>query len=174
MTEFATIGYEGADIDDFIAVLHAARISLLVDVRELPISRRRGFAKTALSSALAEAGIQYLHLRGLGDPKPGRDAARAGNLREFRQIFAKHMRSEEARTDLEKLKAQLAQERVCLMCFERDPSNCHRSIVASMISDSMESKVIHLWVNKDATRVGQRSGSGKSPSAGEGVAACGR
>jgi uncharacterized protein (DUF488 family) len=74
-TILATIGYEGADVDDFVATLRSAGIRRLIDVRELAISRRRGFAKRALSGALADADIEYVHLRGLGDPKE------AGRLR---------------------------------------------------------------------------------------------
>src|SRR3954453_21108705 len=79
-TILTTIGYEAAELDDFVATLLAAGITRLIDVRELPISRRRGFAKRALSEALADAGIVYVHLRGLGDPKEGREAARVGDL----------------------------------------------------------------------------------------------
>lgn len=83
MPVLATIGYEGSSLQDFIATLRAASIRTLIDVRALPISRRPGFAKNALSKALAEAGIDYVHLKGLGDPKEGRDAARANDLETF-------------------------------------------------------------------------------------------
>ena len=100
-TTLATIGYESADLADFIATLRHAGISRLIDIRELPISRRKGFAKSALSEALNHAGIGYIHLRGLGDPKEGREAARAGNLAQFRRVFGKHMKSERAQADLQ-------------------------------------------------------------------------
>ena len=174
MTELATIGYEGADIDDFIATLRAAEVSMLVDVRELPISRRKGFAKSALASSLAKEGIRYLHLKGLGDPKPGRDAARSGDFGKFLEIFTAHMTSAGAQSDLEVLKAQIGTERACLMCFERDPSQCHRTIVANTISDSMAAVVTHLEVKKGAANGVRRTRSRKSARSSEGVAACGR
>ena len=68
MTVLATIGYEGAALADFIATLKAARVSLVLDIREAPISRRPGFSKRVLGAALEETGIAYLHLRGLGNP----------------------------------------------------------------------------------------------------------
>jgi uncharacterized protein (DUF488 family) len=172
VTELATIGYEGADIDDFIATLRLANIRLLIDVRELPISRRRGFAKSALTAALAGAGIDYLHLRGLGDPKPGREAAREGDLRKFHRIFLKHLSSRAAQSDLETAKSRIVAEHVCLMCYERDPKVCHRSIVADAISGSIGAKVTHLGVIQGAGRKPQRprKGAGASQSA----AACGR
>jgi hypothetical protein len=87
----ATIGYEGALLDHFIATLKSSSVRLLIDVRELPISRRKGFGKTALSTALEATNIGYLHLKGLGDPKPGREAARAGDYARFLKVFRAHM-----------------------------------------------------------------------------------
>lgn len=87
-----TIGYEGATLEGFLAALRRSRVSLLIDVRAVAVSRRKGFSKTALAAALAEAGIGYLHLRDLGDPKPGREAARAGRMSEFRAIYSAHLR----------------------------------------------------------------------------------
>lgn len=172
--ELATIGYEGADIDDFIATLQAADVTLLIDVRELPISRRKGFAKTALSSALTNAGIGYLHLKGLGDPKPGREAARAGDFKRFRKIFLKHMSSESAQGDLERAMTHSVAEKVCLMCYERDPKTCHRAIVANAISGSIGSDITHLGVREGvATRV-QRTQPRASASTSESAASCGR
>lgn len=142
----STIGYEGATIDDFIATLLAADISRLVDVRELPISRRKGFAKTALSTALNAAGIEYVHLKGLGDPKPGREAARRKDYTAFHRIFSTHMRTQPAKDDL-KIVAEIVEGGgVCLMCFERDPHTCHRTLVATALCDNVQVAVRHLGV----------------------------
>ncbi|MBL6078183.1 DUF488 domain-containing protein [Belnapia sp. T18] len=142
----ATIGYEGVVLDEFIAALKEEGIKRLLDVRELPLSRRRGFSKTALSAALADAGIDYVHLRGLGDPKPGRDAARSGDMALFRKIFRRHMRSERALADLAIASHLVADKVSCLMCFERDHNGCHRSIVADAISATLPVKIRHLRV----------------------------
>jgi uncharacterized protein (DUF488 family) len=145
-TTLATIGYESADLADFIATLQQAGISRLIDIRELPISRRKGFAKKALSEALNHAGIEYIHLRGLGDPKEGREAARAGNLAQFRRVFGKHMKSERAQADLQSALRYVAEGGACLMCYERDHTACHRTIVATTIFCMMGSSVRHLGV----------------------------
>jgi uncharacterized protein (DUF488 family) len=145
-TTLATIGYESADLADFIATLQKADISRLIDVRELPISRRKGFAKKALSEALTHAGIEYVHLRGLGDPKEGREAARAGNLIQFTRVFSRHMESELAQADLQSATRYVAEGGACLMCYERDHTTCHRSIVAKTISGMVDVVVRHLGV----------------------------
>jgi len=83
--EVLTIGYERATPSTLVAALRAAGVQTLVDVRALANSRKPGFAKGALSAALQEAGIGYLHLRALGTPAEGRAAVRAGHMqRRFR------------------------------------------------------------------------------------------
>jgi len=143
----ATIGYEGASLDAFIATLHMASIRNLIDVRELPLSRRRGFSKGALSKALADEGIEYIHLRGLGDPKEGRLAARANDHAAFVRIFRRHLDTEVARTDLAKAITFARAGDACLMCYERDPNNCHRKLVAEQIASIIPIEVHHLGVN---------------------------
>ena len=68
MTALYTLGYEGLALDEFLARLHHARIDRLIDIRALPLSRRRGFSKSPLGDALAGADIEYLHLRAAGNP----------------------------------------------------------------------------------------------------------
>jgi len=150
----ATIGYEAAELSDFIATLHGAGVSRLIDVRELPISRRRGFAKAALSTALAAAGIDYVHLRGLGDPKEGREAARAGDYARFRIVFGSHMKTEVAQNALRTAVRLVEDGGACLMCYERDHTRCHRTIVADAISSSLVAKIRHLGVRSG---IGKRS-----------------
>jgi uncharacterized protein (DUF488 family) len=145
-TSLMTIGYESADVADFIATLRAAGVRRIIDVRELAISRRKGFAKRALSAALQNAGINYVHLRGLGDPKEGREAARAGDVERFRRVFVSHMSSDAAKADLQKASDLVTEGGACLMCFERDHSACHRSIVAQAICGSIHASVRHLGV----------------------------
>lgn len=143
----ATIGYESADLADFIATLLAFSITRLIDVRELAISRRRGFAKKALSAALADAGIDYVHLRGLGDPKEGREAARTGDVARFQSVFTRHMRTEIAQAALGTAASLVAEGGACLMCFERDHLACHRTIVAQALSGTIPVTTHHLSVS---------------------------
>lgn len=129
-----TIGYEKSNIDDFVGRLAEAEIDVLVDVRELPLSRKKGFSKSGLNAAVKEAGIDYLHVKALGDPKPGREAARAGNNDLFVEIFTQHMEGEDAQTGLTELADTVKGKRVCLTCFERHHGGCHRRIVAERFS----------------------------------------
>ena len=148
--QFFTIGYEGSTVEDFIATLLCAKVSVLVDIRELPLSRRKGFSKNTLAKHLENHGIQYIHLRGLGDPKEGRDAARSGNHERFQKIFKAHMSTHEARADLREAVNILDSRHGCLLCYERDHRCCHRSIVASELASEMRSRVVHLGVRKGA------------------------
>lgn len=170
MRRLSTIGYEGATLQDFIATLKAARISTLVDVRELPLSRRKGFSKSQLSANLKLADIEYVHFRELGDPKEGRDAARKGRFAEFRKIYGRHIKTAAAREALKDLLAVVESCSVCLLCYERDPAQCHRSIVSSEIANMREISVVHLGVRAGAaengvSKVRNRAGSGAGQSA---------
>lgn len=147
MHTIATVGYEGSTIERFVAALQHASIDVLIDVRDLPLSRKKGFSKNRLAEILAAAGIEYVHLRGLGDPKDGRNAARAGNYRLFEKIFARHMQSDAARRDLDRAAELVSTRRACLMCFECNHAQCHRSIVADRLSQITELTVTPLTVH---------------------------
>ena len=125
-------------------------MKLLVDVRALASSRRPGFAKTRLAANLAEVGIDYLHLRGLGTPADGRAAARAGHHDVLRAVYHEHLATDAAQTDLAVL-AELVHggRRVCLLCFEADPAHCHRSLVAAALAERMPLAVTHLHAVPD-------------------------
>jgi uncharacterized protein (DUF488 family) len=145
-----TVGYEGTDIDRFVATLKSIKIEMLVDVRAIALSRKKGFSKTALKARLEFEGIDYLHLKALGDPKPGRVAARAGRHSEFRKIYRTHLGLLESKEALGTLISLALDKPVCLLCFERDPEFCHRSIV----TEKLQKKGInsfHLFAD-DPTR----------------------
>ena len=146
MPMITTVGYEKAELDDFIATLQAASVECVIDVRELPLSRKRGFSKTALREALDGAGIRYVHLKALGDPKPGREAARAGRFAEFSAIYRKHLATPEAQDALELAGEFVEAAKCCLLCYERDPEHCHRKVVAESLSHAYNTDVLHLFV----------------------------
>jgi uncharacterized protein (DUF488 family) len=146
----ATIGYEKADLGDFISTLHLAGVEILVDIRDRAQSRRKGFSKSALSEALASAGIDYIHLKELGDPKEGREAARAGDFKKFRQIFANVLKSEKATAALNTVAELASETSICLMCYERDEKTCHRKIVSDHLDKRLNSKTRHLGVKQGA------------------------
>jgi len=141
-----TIGYEGSSISDFLATLEAVGIDLLIDVRDVPISRKPGFSKTALSGWLETFDIEYLHLKGLGDPKPGRIAAREGRYDDFRKIFGTHLKSSTAQADMRRGLDAASKKVACLLCFERDHTHCHRCIVAEEMARRGQFRLVHLGV----------------------------
>ena len=147
MRTLATIGYEQASLAEFIGALAGAGVKQLIDVREVPISRKQGFSKRALAEALGAAGIGYAHMRALGDPKPGREAARRGDYNAFRAIYSAHLASDDAKTALDETGALAAVAPSCLMCFERDYLTCHRNMIADVLADREGFAVRHLTVS---------------------------
>lgn len=145
MTTIATIGYEVATVRTFMCAVQDAGIGLLIDIRAVASSRRPGFSKTQLAANLAEAGIDYLHLRGLGTPPDGRAAARAGRYDEMRTIYLEHLATSRAQDELAEL-AELARSgrHLCLLCFEADPAHCHRSLVAAALARHLPLQITHL------------------------------
>ncbi|MGW2567592.1 DUF488 family protein, N3 subclade [Streptomyces sp. NPDC001537] len=137
-------GYEGRDIDSFVASLLGSRIDVVADVRLTPISRKKGFSKTRLGQALAEAGIEYTHLRGLGNPKDNRAPFWDGRLDVGRARFRGVLRSEKAQSDLDRLADHARQSRVAVLCFEKDESRCHRQVVLETVRERAAVPVIPL------------------------------
>jgi uncharacterized protein (DUF488 family) len=133
-----TIGYEGATMDEFLGALRAAGVERVIDVRALPLSRRPGFSKTPLKTALAEAGIDYVHLRALGTPAEGRAAARAGRQSDLERIYAAQLGLPEAIVASEEMKALAAEMPSALLCFERDPAGCHRRLLVEAVAGEAE------------------------------------
>lgn len=141
----ATIGYQGTTVTEFLAALREAGTAVVVDVRAVAASRRPGFSKSRLAANLDEAGIGYLHLRGLGTPAEGRAAARAGRHGELRRIYRRHLATPDARAELAALAELVATgRRLCLLCFEHDPVHCHRSLVADALGTLLPVRVRHL------------------------------
>lgn len=142
----ATIGYERSSLADFVATLVHSEIDIVVDIRDRAQSRMRGFSKSALSDALKDAGIGYVHFRQLGDPKDGRDAARQGRYDLFREIFREVMSTASAKDALSKVQELALKNKICLMCYERDHNQCHRKIVSDHIERMLSCKATHLGV----------------------------
>jgi len=142
-TVIYTVGYEGRSIINFIDVLKSHRIKLLVDVRELPLSRKNGFSKTKLKEFLKDAGILYLSFRELGTPKDLRHELKDRNIRfeEFRKLYIEYLNEH---LDAIKRLENLAKSNVTvIMCYERNWKKCHRSIIAEYL-EKEGFKVIHL------------------------------
>ena len=139
-----TIGYEASSFEAVRDALLRAGTRLLIDVRAVASSRRPGFSKRLLAGGLAEAGIGYLHLQPLGTPKPGRDAVRRGDVETMRRIFMAHMQGDRPQAALAEAAEAARANRVCLLCFEREPGHCHRALVAQMIGARTSQPVLHL------------------------------
>lgn len=141
-----TIGYEGSAVEDLIATLKAAGVARLIDIRHSPYSQRAEFSRDELSAALGAYGIAYEHIRELGNPPAGREAARAGHMAAYREIFAAHLDGAEARAGLDRVLALAAGEAVCLLCFEKSANHCHRSMVAARLDALSAHEIVHLRV----------------------------
>ena len=140
-----TIGYEQTPAKSVLDELEQAGVKLLVDVRAVAASSRPGFSKNQLAAGLDERGISYLHLRGLGTPKHGREAARSGKFDALHKIYAKHLKTQQAREELDELSALVKQAGpVCILCYERDHLECHRQWIAEIIEDRDGVKVENL------------------------------
>ncbi len=146
MQTLFTIGYEQAKPDAVLGELKRAKVKLVVDTRAVAASRRPGFSKRQLAAGLDATGIRYVHLQGLGTPKPGRDAVRAGHPERMEPIFREHMTSDRAQAELAQARILAREQRVCLLCFERDHTTCHRRLVAEMVTEETGQAVTHLMV----------------------------
>jgi len=145
MKKLFTIGYEQARSDAVIGELKRAKVGIVVDTRAVAASRRPGFSKRQLAAGLDEAGIGYLHLQKLGTPKEGRDAAHSGHLDKMFKIYERHIKTPEAREQLDELTAIVKSGRpVCLLCYERDVAQCHRRRIAELICERTGVDVKHL------------------------------
>jgi uncharacterized protein (DUF488 family) len=142
--QLATIGYEGKTLDEFLAELTDAGVTLLIDVRAVAASRRPGFSKTALAGALKERGIGYLHLRALGTPKEGREAARKGRIAEMHAIYEQQLQTTEAELALEQSDAAAREHNVALLCFEKDAACCHRALIAERLTTKSGYAIVDL------------------------------
>jgi uncharacterized protein (DUF488 family) len=131
-----TIGYEQTRSKAVLDELESAGVKLLVDVRAVTSSRRPGFSKNQLAAGLDARGIAYVHLKGLGTPKEGRLAARSGKYDELHRIFSKHLKTAQAKEEIDELSALVKKAGpVCLLCYERNHEHCHRRWIAEIIEE---------------------------------------
>jgi uncharacterized protein (DUF488 family) len=151
-----TLGYEGQTIDRFVRRLLEVGITTVVDVRELPLSRKRGFSKRALAAVLEEHDIRYLHFPALGCPKPVRDRLKAdGDWQTYVRDFEVHL----AKQAMVAVKvAELARAETCgLLCFEADFNRCHRSLVARNVEVRGGPSVVHVTATETIPDVARRA-----------------
>ena len=138
-----TIGYEGSTQAAVVAALSAAGVELLADVRAVPLSRRAGFSKNVLAAGLREAGIDYVGLKALGTPPEGREAARKHDHARLARIYAGQLELPEALAQMAQLRALAAERPTAVLCFEREPACCHRSLLVTAAMPQAD--VTHLF-----------------------------
>ena len=138
-----TIGYEGKTQAEVVAALTAAGVRLLADVRAVPLSRRPGFSKNILAAGLREAGIDYVGLKALGTPPDGREAARKHDQAKLAAVYAGQLELPEALAQMAQLQALADEQPTAVLCFERDPAHCHRTLLVSAALPQAE--VVHLF-----------------------------
>jgi uncharacterized protein (DUF488 family) len=138
-----TIGYEQTTVEELIAALRTAGVERVADIRAVAASRRPGFSKTALAGAMQEAGIAYEHLRALGTPKEGRDAAKRGDRLTLERVYAGQLELPEAQAAAAALLDRAARQPTALLCYEREPKDCHRSMLIATIAP--EAEVVDLF-----------------------------
>ena len=140
-----TIGYEQARPGAVLDALKRAKVKSLVDTRAVAASRRPGFSKRQLAAALDERGIAYVHLQKLGTPAEGRAANHTGDMKTFWRIYEKHLKTPEAKDAMDELVTLVENGGpVCLLCYERDPAQCHRSRIAEIVRDRAKTRVVDL------------------------------
>ena len=138
-----TVGYEGRSIQQFLADLHGAKVSMLVDVREAPVSRKAGFSKNALAQTLCDAGIGYRHIHALGCPKHIRDQHKLdGDWSAYTRQFMDHL--EQQQPALEELRAVAVTQRTAVLCYEADFNFCHRTYVARAVAQRAGLRIWHI------------------------------
>jgi len=133
-----TIGYEQATVAEVVGALAKAGVKRVIDVRAVAASRRPGFSKTALAANLNEVGIAYEHLRALGTPKEGREAARKGDIAALESIYAGQLELPEAQAQAAIMLDRAATEPVAILCYERDPAECHRTLLLDAVAADVE------------------------------------
>ncbi|NLS26543.1 hypothetical protein S2M10_15270 [Sphingomonas sp. S2M10] len=138
-----TIGYEATTMAEFLAALTSAGVQRVIDVRALPLSRRPGFSKSSLAASLREAGIDYVHLKQLGTPKRGRDAAKKGDVATLREVYDIQLGLPEAQAQVAQMRVLAAEKPSALLCYERDPCHCHRTLLLEAEGEGAE--VIDLY-----------------------------
>jgi uncharacterized protein (DUF488 family) len=136
-TPVFTIGYEKHTPDTFVQTLARFDVKRLIDVRELPLSRRKGFSKTALAAKLRESGIEYVHVREAGNPF----RAQKGDIETCLRLYAGHLEEHTVKRVLDlALSAPSA-----LLCVEQCAHECHRSVLANRMRAALASvRIVNL------------------------------
>lgn len=145
MVKIWTVGHSTRSGEEFVEILCAQGIQVLVDVRTFPGSRRYPqFNREALAEQLRSVGIDYRHEPRLG----GRRSPRADSHNtawrnaQFRG-YADHMETDEFKNGVRELLEVAAKSRVAVMCAEAVWWRCHRSLIADYLKAEGH-EVVHI------------------------------
>jgi len=140
---FYTLGYQGHSLSTMVKLLAGHNVDVLVDVRQNPVSRKRGFSRGSLEKSVPEFGIEYIHCPELGTPPPIRKIYQStGNIKKALTAYEKHLRTQQE--SLATFLGKLGSQRFCLLCLETDHNQCHRSIIAQVLTELTGCQPIHL------------------------------
>ena len=137
-----TLGYENRDIDEFANQLLLNNIKVLCDVRKNPVSMKYGFSKKQLKDTFGKFDIEYTHIPELGiDSAKRKNAALAGDYKHLFDEYSNDVSNNKLEYIVKILNLLTEYKRVALVCFEYDPSNCHRSRSAQLASELSRNKL---------------------------------
>jgi len=136
-----SIGYEGRTSEELLSTIVGLNVTTLVDVRLTPLSRKPGLSKTRLAASSEAAGVQYVHLSALGNPKDNREPFREGRAKEGCIKFTALLARPAAVAAMDQLEALARDGRVAVLCFERDHNRCHRQVIVSELTDRLGSHI---------------------------------
>lgn len=136
-----TVGYEGRVVDDLIALLRDRGVVVLIDARYRAQSRKPGFSKTRLALALSQCGIAYQHRRDLGTPPDMMRQRRVTGQYEM-QEYARYL--DDNIDVVVRTADDLSGQVIAILCYERYPELCHRSVVADRLARLTGARVEHL------------------------------
>lgn len=162
-----TVGHSARPLAEFLGLLQAHGVTLLVDVRKMPRSRRNPqFNQDTLPASLRDAGIAYLDLPGLGGLRRRKpDSPNGGWKNASFQGYADYMLTPEFEKSLQELIERARDERAALMCAEAVPWRCHRSLIADALTvrgipvehilsaKRTQHHVLKPWASVEGTRI---------------------
>jgi uncharacterized protein (DUF488 family) len=129
-----TVGYEGRTQQDLLDALTSHGATVVVDVRLNPISRKPGLSKTRLAEALSQVGIEYRHLKALGNPRTNRDPFHDGRVAEGCEEFRRLLAAPEAESALQQIVDESRSTTVAVLCYENSHEQCHRQVVVDEVT----------------------------------------
>ncbi|KYG65602.1 hypothetical protein AZI86_00545 [Bdellovibrio bacteriovorus] len=154
MAKLFTVGYEGCDINQFVAGLKENGIEHLADIRKNPVSGKKGFSKKRLAEELAKEGIEYTHWPSLGVPTLWRKEAKAKIItrdKMFKDYVKKVL--PEVSEEIAELKKLILKKKLVLLCYEADESDCHRHYLVQEMQKKKKIKVVNLVLKPESPRL---------------------